>query len=166
MLLQLEPILQVNNQTVPFAQVESAGREIVSALNTTNEQVRFNQAEVLREAKILLVTANRDYDGHRARAVNHLQQAINTLDKSIMKSGTTLMKVVTIAEDDTTVRARILAKYLPPIHENQLQSDLQLMAAAGLLLQVELSMSLYNETKVMESVELAGRSIMLALKIR
>jgi hypothetical protein len=166
LLLQLEPVLSANQQVGVLTQVDKAGQEIVAALNTTNAQVKFNQAEVLREAKILLVTANRDYDGHRIRAVNHVQQAITHLDKNIMKNGTTLIKLATLAEDDATVRASVLAKYLPRVHENQIQSDVQLMAAAGLLLQVELSMSLYNQRNVMESIELAGRSIMIALRVQ
>src|SRR5262245_22794150 len=51
-------------------------------------QVKLTEAEVLKEAYILMAMANHNYGGHRGRAMKQTEEAITMLDKSILKTGT------------------------------------------------------------------------------
>src|SRR5262245_34413622 len=60
-----------------------------------DQQVKFNEAEALREAYILMAAANNAYAGHRGKAMNQVQAAVKLLDKSVLKKGTTGQKAAT-----------------------------------------------------------------------
>jgi hypothetical protein len=130
------------------------------------EQVKFNEAEALREAYLLLAAANHDYDGHRAKAMKQIQEAVGILDRSVMKKGTEAQKEATVIEDTKELRAKVIAKHVPKVHEGQAQSDAQLRAAADLLLKVESALVAGKQKKVLSHVEHAGREIVAALKVR
>jgi hypothetical protein len=162
LLVGIEPALKTNKQTKVLTHVHKAAKEIVTALKTSKAQANFNEAELLREAYILVATANPDSKGHTAKAMTHLRKAITILDKSVMKDGTPLEKSATQALDN----AAVIAKHVPAVFVNQAKSDAQLRAAAGLLLQVELVLALSNQTNVLGQVDRAGNEIVTALNSR
>jgi hypothetical protein len=130
------------------------------------EQVKLNEAELLREAYILLAAANHNYEGHRVKAMNEIQAAVKILDTSVLKKGTAAQKAATLIEDNAAARAKIIAKHLPKVNVSQVQSDALLRVAAALLLKVEPVLAANGQKKVLVHVEKAGREIVAALKSR
>src|SRR4051794_31880205 len=74
------------------------------------QQMNLNEAEVLREAYLLLAAANHDYKGHRAKAMEHVHAAYQRLDHKVLRKGTDRQKAVTEIEDTATARAAVVAK--------------------------------------------------------
>lgn len=137
-----------------------------TAQQAKKEQVHLSEAEMLREAHILLSSANHDYDGHRAKAMAHIQKAINQLDNQVKAKGTKQQKAITAAENKSEAQARIIAKHVPQVHEGQAQSDAQMKAGLTILQSVRGELSKRKQKKVLEVVEQAEKEISLALKIR
>src|SRR5262249_1078309 len=62
------------------------------------QEVKAREAEVLREAYLFLAGAGPDDAGHRAKAMRQVHQAVEILDKRILKNGTQGQKVVALQE--------------------------------------------------------------------
>ena len=100
------------------------------AARAAREVVKFKQAEMLREAYVLAAIANHDYDGHRAKAMIHLELAVKQLEAGVAKNGSPKTKMMTRFED---ARAARNIGPRPVVHEAQLVSDLQMRNAAKVL---------------------------------
>lgn len=138
-------------------------------VEAAKQQVKFNEADVLREAYILLATANADYAGHRAHAMGAIQAAVKALDTSVLKNGTGAQKAATIAHDNAAARAKIVNKYVKVpngVKGPQAISDLHLRAAAQLLGQVRGALVQNKQQNILEHVDKAIKEIAVALAIR
>jgi len=129
-------------------------------------EVKLKESEALKEAFILMAGANHDYDGHRAKAMHQVEEAIKSLDTSILKNGSNGEKIVALEEEITAARARFAAKRSVPVHEVQQLSDLQMREAHRLLVEVHGAMAQRNQPKVREHVDNAVIQVETALKIR
>src|SRR5262249_48792132 len=132
--------------------IEQAKQKTKQKAKATTE-VKLKESEVLKEAYILMAGANHDYDGHRAKAMRHVEDAIKDLDTSIFKNGTNGEKVVALEEEITAARAKFAAKRSVPIHEVQQLSDLQMREAHRLLVEVHGAMVQRIQQKVREHVD-------------
>jgi hypothetical protein len=54
-----------------------------------------------------LAAANHDYDGHRARAMRQVQEAVGLLDHSVLTRGTDAPKAATLIEDNAALLLRV-----------------------------------------------------------
>jgi hypothetical protein len=122
--------------------------------------------EVLKEAYILLSAADKDYDGHRGRAMHEVEEACKLLDEGILKHGSVAQKIRALREDQAAAGAKALDKYSVPIKEGQAVSDTLLLRAGVMLNEVAgpLAVAKYNRT--LAHVRAAGRELELALATR
>jgi hypothetical protein len=152
------------------AEVRSQGRKNPPPDKQVQEAViqdrNFKEAEALREAFVLLSAANKDYDGHRAKAMHHVEAAIKVLDAAVMKKGTPQQKGATIQEDKSKDVAKVADREAPAAKENQVVSDDQLKAADVVLRKVGTVMGQNKQAKLLEHVTNAVKEIEAALKVR
>jgi hypothetical protein len=118
--------------------------------------------EALKEAYILLSATNKDYDGHRGKAMNEVQEACKLLDENLLKNGSVAQKIKAMREDQVASGAKALDKYGVPIKEGQAVSDALVLRAGIMLKEVggALAAAKYNRTlghvkTAMEELELA-----------
>jgi hypothetical protein len=125
----------------------------------------FEEAEVLKQAYLLLLGANHDYDGHRAKAYKAVKDAFKALDASVKKTGTPQQKDAVVKEAAAIAAAEKAAKNAPMVHEPQPASDALLSRAKGLLTQVSPLLAKNNPKPVLNHVKTAIAEIDTALKI-
>jgi hypothetical protein len=113
---------------------------------------KATEAETLAEAYILLAAANHDYDGHRARAMEWVEAAVDRIHEAAA-----MKKVAT---------AKAAAKQAPQMHEKQTVSDAQMDRAREVLLVVRDVLAKNKQVKVLEDVDNAIKEINIARKIR
>jgi hypothetical protein len=130
------------------------------------QQVKFKEAEALREAYILLAEAKKDYNGHKVKAMHQIQEAVKLLDRSVLRRGTAGQKATTLNEDSAAARAKVIAKHVQGVHELQAQSDAQLRAADQLLAQVRAALIEKKQKKPLSHVNNAIKDIAMALRVR
>lgn len=117
---------------------------------------KWEKAELvaqLRSAHKLLAEADRDYDGHRARAAEAVHKAIRELVGNHHP------------KKPATGTAAAVAKKPPAIHEPQAASDAQLRQAQGILQGVQGELSAHHP-KAADHVGLAIGELNTALKIK
>src|SRR5262245_2483091 len=101
------------------------------AVEAMKQGVNLSEADLLRDAYVLLATANADYAGHRAHAMGAVQRAVKLLDRKVLTKGTAAQKQATLAHDSAAAQAKIVDKYVQVpggVKKPQLMSDLQLRA--------------------------------------
>ena len=124
--------------------------------STTSAQVvpttKAELIQELRSAHKLLVEADHDYDGHRAKAAAEVHKAIRELEGKhhSKKPHATVAKTKPAKE--------------PAVHEPQATSDAQLQQAQAILQGVQSKMNSYP--KVTANVTAAITEISTALKIK
>ena len=131
-----------------------------------DSQVKQTEAERLRAAYIFLAMANHDYDGHRAKAMAQIHDAVHLLDASIMKNGTKGQKVLAHDEDVAAARAKFVAKHSAKVHEPQALSDLQMREGLKLVASVQPVVAKRKQPRVLAHVDKAIEHINIALRIR
>jgi hypothetical protein len=163
--------LAQNKQQKAGEQVKRAVEEIEGALafqakEAAKEQKKFVEAEVLREVFVMLADANHDYDGHRAKAVGQVKDALKILDASIMKRGSPAEKAITAAEERMAKAAVAARDKGPQDVEAQKASDDQLRKARELLHKVHGALAESKQHKPAEHVHHAIEELDIALKVR
>ena len=128
--------------------------------------VKFKEAEALREAYVLLASANHDYDGHRAKAMGQIQAAVKTLDQAVAKNGSAKTKALTAYEDAVAAAAKRAAKQTAKVHELQSVSDAQLKKVAVTLVELRPTMVQFKQKNVLGHTDNAIKELNIALKIR
>jgi hypothetical protein len=134
--------------------------------DTAKQAAKVEEAAVLKDAYVLMAMANHDYDGHRVKAMGHVEHAIKRLDDSVMKNGTNGQKVVALKDEIDTARAKFLAERRGPVPEGQALSDLQLNEAAKLIAKVHGASAAMKQPKIHEQVQNAINELKIALAIR
>lgn len=130
------------------------------------QAVKVQEAVTLKDAYVLIAMADHDYDGHRVKAMGHVEHAIKRLDDSIMKNGTNGQKVIAAQDEIAVARAKFLAKQRGPLPEGQKLSDLQMREALQLIAKVHGASAVQKQPKVHEHVGNAIKQINIALAIR
>jgi hypothetical protein len=152
------------SQAQKKAPAKPAGK--TAAEKAAEADVKFKEADALRQAYIALAGANHDYNGHRAKAMNHLQSAVKLLDQAVAKNGSAKAKGASAYEDAVTAAAKRAANGTQTIHEQQAVSDAQLNKAAQMLATVRPAVVQLKQKNVLGHVDNAIKEIGIALKIR
>jgi hypothetical protein len=129
-------------------------------------ELKFKEAEVLRQAYVVLAGANHDYNGHRWKAMGQIQSAVKTLDQAVAKNGSAKSKAASAYEDAVAAAAKNANKVTSTIHESQAISDAQLRKAAEALAELRPLLVQNKQKNVLGNVDNAIKEIGIALKIR
>ena len=130
------------------------------------ENFKGKEAEALKEAYILMVTANRDYDGHKGKALHEVEEACKILDKDILKHASVADKIKTIQEDRAAAAAKSLSKGDAAVHEAQVFSDTQVLKAGLMLEEVAVALAATKQKGPLGHVEGAIKELRIVLKTR
>ena len=148
----------------PKAQQPAANKN--KSVPPLTEQIKFEEAAMLRNAFLMLAAANHDYNGHRAKAMHAAKTAFKILDGSVMKHGTAQQKAATTKENAAILNAEQAVKNTPTLHERQPASDTQLRKAAEKLAEVRPTVVTYQQKEILKHVDAAIKEIKTALTIR
>jgi hypothetical protein len=129
-------------------------------------ELKLIEADELRGAYIAMAGGNHDYDGHRAKAMHAVREAIKILDAQVMEHGDAAQKAKTKQGDAAVALADKAAKATKMFHEPQPASDAALRGAAGTLLEMRKTLAERKQPKVLGHVDTAIKEINIALKIR
>jgi hypothetical protein len=171
MLGQIHGTLEATKQHKPAEHVGRAIKDIQEALvwqakEAGREHEKFVESEALLKVYVMLAEADHDYDGHRAKAMGQVKDALKILDASIMKKGSPAEKAITAAEV-TMAKVAVAARDKgPAIIEGQRASDKQIRAAHELLHKVKNSLTLTKQGRPLEHVEFALKELDIALKVK
>jgi hypothetical protein len=139
------------------AQVPISGAAVKQA-------VKLDELGSLKSALTLLEGANHDYKGHRAKAVHAIHAAIHEIEHHGQKHVPT-PPAVAAAKAAAKASTPKLGS-VPPVHENQVASDTQLVAAEQLLSKVFAELTATGKhPKAIAHVQLAVQELQIALKI-
>ena len=146
---------------------------VVQAQTPVNGQaikqaVKLDEIATLRSAKKLLEEANHDYQGHRAKAVHAIHQAIGEIEHHGAKTGvkqTTANPAAAVAKANVRA-ATAKTNKTPAVHESQINSDVQLRAAQELLVKVQSELATGKHPKAIAHVQLALQELQIALQIK
>ena len=130
------------------------------------EQIKLEEAAMLRKIYVALAAANHDYDGHRAKAMHAAKTGFKILEGSVMKHGTAEQKAAMVKENTAINKAEEATKKIRMLHERQPASDTQLRNAASGLAEVRPTLVTYQQKEVLKHVDAAVREIKTALIIR
>jgi colicin import membrane protein len=143
-------------------------KKLLQKLNKAKaEELHFEEAEALRSAYLLLLQANADYAGQKAKAMKEVEKAVKSLDEHVVKHGTDAQKAATKkAEADLAkaVAAVEAAKAAGAAAETQQASDLQVGQAGELLTGIHAVLEKNKQKAVLKHVEHAIKEINTALK--
>jgi hypothetical protein len=152
-----------------FLVVPAAARAQVPLVLTgpaANQAIKLDELAKLKSAKKLLEEANHDYQGHRARAVHAIHQAIREIEHKGKGIGKHAPTTPANAAAKAAVRAaKASAPKTPAVHEAQAASDTQLRAAEQLLLKAQAELSTGRHPKASAHVQTAIQELEIALKI-
>lgn len=127
------------------------------------QAVKVDELVSLKEALKLLEGANHDYKGHRAKAVHAVHAAIHEIEhhgKHVPASPA--VKAAKAAVHASTPKTGAV----PPVHEAQVASDVQVAAAQQLLAKVYTELTTTgHHPKAHAHVQLAIQELSTALKI-
>jgi hypothetical protein len=130
------------------------------------QEMNLREGALLKEAYIYLAMANHNYDGHRAKAMNHVQEAAKILDAKILKNGTDGQKVLALQQDVKAYEAKFLAKLSPKEREPQALSDAQMAQGLRLLHEVKPILVKRKQTRVLNQVDTAIAEVAKGLASR
>jgi hypothetical protein len=156
---------QQNGQKQKQEQDKAAKEKAAKDKAAAAAGMKFEEGEALRNAYLLLLGANHDYDGHRAKAFKEVKAAFKILDTQIMKAGTPQQKDALKKENATIAEAEKAAAGAPMAHEPQPKSDAQLSMAKGVLTRLRPVLTKANQKDVLGHVQKALAEIDTALKI-
>jgi hypothetical protein len=120
------------------------------------------QAGLLMSAYMLLNAANSNYDGHKEKAMNHVQSALVIVDSGGLKQSAPRIKAN--RDLNTLAMARLAASGKGKTFEAQILSDSQLAHALGMLQGLASPLNATKEMGPLGHVENAVREITAALK--
>jgi hypothetical protein len=156
------PVLLAGLLLVPESRADNTSKPVLPL----TEQIKLEQATLLRKIFISLAAANHDYDGHRVKAMHAVKTAFKVLDGSVMKHGTAEQKAAMVKENTAITKAEEAAKKTKTLHERQPASDTQLRNAASVLAEVRPTLVTYQQKEIVKHVDAAIKEIKTALVIR
>jgi hypothetical protein len=128
--------------------------------------VRVDEAEALRKVLNLITTAERDYDGHRAKAEEAVRAAMKELENDV-KQGTAPPKPEPGKEDPVTAAVMKSADQIPAVKDKQTKSDLLITKALAVLsMSLQPAFKQNKQTATQKQAEKAIDELSIALKIK
>ncbi len=143
-----------------------AEKKAKAEANLVKQEMNGKMSEAIKEIYILVSAANKDYGGHRGKAMHHIEEAAKIMDSHILAHGSVAQKVKAIQEDQAAGRAKAMDKYNVPVKEGQVISDALLVQAHVLLKQLAPTLVRTNHPGVLGEVEKAIGELELALTVR
>jgi len=168
MLSYLANVMAVNKQGKLQEHVQNAVKAIQAAPKHEGAgmKTKGREAHILTSAYILLASANHDYDGYRAKAMNRIVRATNQLDAEVLKHGSVQQRIKALQDGNAELVARINANQEPTISEPQVMSDAQLMLADALIQRVAPYVQSPQQKSVLTLLRDAHTEIGIALSRR
>ena len=136
------------------------------ARGATAANVRMQEAQALVQAYTALVTANHDYQGHRAAAAGAVRAALKTIHAGIVKHGSAAQQAAMNQQLASVAAAEQTAKQTPMLKERQAASDAQLAQAQQILIQLQQGLTTTKQQRVLADVNRAIQQIQIALQVR
>src|SRR5258708_38444565 len=96
---------------------------------------------------------NHDYDGHRAKAMHAVREAVKILDAQVMEHGNAAQKAKTKQGDVLVANADKAAKATKMFHEPQPASDQALRGGAATLIELRKVLAERKQPKVLGHVD-------------
>jgi hypothetical protein len=127
---------------------------------------RMQEAESLVQAYAALVTANYDYQGHRAAAAHAVHQALKILHNGIAKNATNTQQTTMNNQIAAIASADKKAGQITMVKEPQAASDAQLKQAQQILTQLQQTMTTNKQQRLLTHVNTAITEIQAALSVR
>lgn len=149
-----------------LAQTKAQNKAKQAVDKAAEADVKFKEAEALREAYVVLAAANHDYDGHRVKAMGHIRSAVKILDQGVAKNGSAKTKALSAYEDAVAASAKNATKKAPAVHEQQAVSDAQLKKVAVTLAELRPTVVQLKQKNVLVHIDDATKELAIALKIR
>jgi hypothetical protein len=138
----------------------AARAQVVANPKAVKQAVKLDELATLKTVKQMLEAANHDYAGHRAKAVHAVHKAIQEIEHHTPKAPPNPAAAVAKAN------ARAANAKIPPVHEAQIASDVQLRAAQELLVKVQAELATGKHPKAIAHVQLALQELQVALQIK
>jgi hypothetical protein len=135
------------------------------AQQAANQQRNLAEVTALRKANLLLTMANGNYDGHRAKAMGHLNEAIKLLDARIEEKGAPAQEMENLRQEAIAAYYKSLRQSAPRVVEPQMLSNAQLYQAGQLLTQLRTVLVQNNQAKLLELVDRSLGEIRIALTV-
>ncbi len=123
------------------------------------------EAGLLKEACVLLLGANHDYDGHRGKAITAVKEALKLLGDQVKKNGTAPQKAALAKEEAAVTAAENAANKAKIVSEPQPKSDARLGQAKKLLAKVRIQLARNNQQNGLPPVDTAIKEVEAALKV-
>lgn len=143
------------------ASAQAVAAPVAGSTAAPTTSAKHAALENLRKAHRLLATADRDYDGHRARAAEEVHKAIRALEGKHRKKAPGTAPVPVPAP----ITVKPAKPKSPAAHEPQATSDAQLQAALQLL-QASTTEINARHPRAASNVAAAIRELNMALKIK
>jgi hypothetical protein len=167
MLGQLAPGLATHKQPQVLTHVQNAVKELGACpKHVALSALKGQETHVLTAAYILMASANHDYDGHRAKAMNWIVEACNKLEVDILKNAIVEDKIKAIQDANAETVEKNKANEDAILHEPQAISDAQLLMADALIQQIGVFMKANKQNDVVGLVGSAQKELGIALSIR
>jgi hypothetical protein len=128
--------------------------------------VRMQEAQALVQAYAALVTANHDYQGHRAAAAGAVRGGLKIIEAGIAKHGSAAQQTTMNQQLAAVAAAEQTAKQTPMVKERQAASDAQLAQAQKILAQLQQTLASSKQQRVLAEVNKAIQEIQIALQVR
>jgi hypothetical protein len=142
------------------------------AATAAKKAEKLDEIATLKQAKALLEEANHDYQGHRAKAVHAIHEALHELEHHHHAAGTAGAKAnpqVQAAKAAAKAAHATAAKNgagTNGVHENQAASDQQLQSAQQLLAKVQTELSSGKHPHALAHVQTAMKELQTALTVK
>lgn len=158
-------VSQAASGTVQAQQGPAKGRQqpgkVIEKLN--KQETKLKEAMLLKEAWVLMAMGNANYAGHRAKAMNAIEDAVEILDRSILHFGTGNQKMLARQNELQLAFAEFQRKHQGQVREAQALSNLQLAKALEILLAVRPALEANKQPRVLTHVDRAIKQLRLAL---
>lgn len=126
---------------------------------------KLEETLLLKEAYILLVSANHAYDGHRVKAMHAVHRAFRSLDDELNRQGNPAQILTNRAAERQVAAAQLAALRAANLHEPKAASDQKLTRAAEILLhQVRPRAVANHQPGILAAVDIALNEIGEGLK--
>ena len=144
----------------------AANAKAAQKLQKKAARAQLNQAEItlMRQAWILMDMANANYDGHRGRALDHLNGAIEHLELRIARDGFPAQQITDLRQEAVRQYYKSLRKAVPAVIEPQMQSNAQMYQAGQLLVQLRGALVANNQKNLLGRINHTIDEITLALR--
>jgi hypothetical protein len=106
--------------------------------------LHYEAAKDLREAYIVLASANHNYGGHDGKAGDQVLEAVKILDKFVLRKGNAAQKTATNKENAAVAAAKAAAARAAAVNQPQIDSDAKLVLVSDALTKISVALAANN----------------------